>query len=61
MKQQLVENTYSEFFLKKIRDQLLIKDDKLTKNFMNQFFNTLNEMTTELFVIFKELNNNYHP
>lgn len=28
---------------------------------MNIVFNTLNEMTTELFVIFKELKNNYHP
>jgi hypothetical protein len=26
---------------------------------MNTFFNTLNEMTTEIFVIFKELKNNY--
>lgn len=34
--------------------------DKLSKDFMNTFFNTLNEMTTELFVIFKELKNNYN-
>ncbi len=27
---------------------------------MNSFFNILNEMTTELFVIFKELKNNYN-
>ena len=27
---------------------------------MNTFFNTLNEMTTELFVIFKELKNHYN-
>jgi hypothetical protein len=27
---------------------------------MNVFFNTLNEMTTELFVIFKELKNSYN-
>ena len=26
---------------------------------MNNFFNNLNEVTTELFVIFKELKNNY--
>lgn len=27
---------------------------------MNFIFNTLNELTTEIFVIFKELKNNYH-
>jgi hypothetical protein len=31
----------------------------LTKDFMNTFFNILNEMTTDLFVTFKELNHNY--
>lgn len=34
--------------------------DKLSKEFMNTFFNILNEMTTDLFVIFKELKNNYN-
>jgi hypothetical protein len=33
--------------------------DKVTKEFLNCFFNTLNELTTEMFVIFKELKNNY--
>jgi len=28
---------------------------------MNTFFNALNELTTEMLVIFKELKNNYHP
>lgn len=27
---------------------------------MNSFYNNLNEITTELFVIFKELKNNYN-
>ncbi len=27
---------------------------------MNTFFNALNDLTTELFVIFKELKNSYH-
>lgn len=53
-----IEDTYSEFFLKRIRAQLLIPGDKITKDFMNTFFNTLNELTTELFVTFKELKNN---
>ena len=30
----LIENTYSEFFLLKIKEQLL-KNDKITKDFMN--------------------------
>ncbi len=34
--------------------------EKVTKDFMNSFFNNLNEVTTELFVIFKELKNNYN-
>jgi hypothetical protein len=55
-----IEDTYSEFFLKKIRDQLLQTGDKVTKEFMNIFFNALNELTTEVLVIFKELKNNYH-
>ena len=55
------EETYSEFFISRIRDQLLqIKDNKISKDFMNSFFNVLNEHTTELFVIFKELKNNYN-
>jgi hypothetical protein len=32
----------------------------VTKDFMNSFFNTLNEHTTENFVIFKELKNSYN-
>lgn len=54
-----VEDTYSEYFLGQLRKQLLIKDDKLTKDFMNVFYNCLNDLTTELFVIFKELKNHF--
>ena len=32
----------------------------MTKDFLNIFFNALNELTTEMLVIFKELKNNYH-
>jgi len=53
------ENTYSPYYLNEIRNQLLKPGDKTTKEFLNVFFNTLNESTTELFVIFKELKNNY--
>ena len=60
LKFQVSENTYSPYFLKRMREQLLKPNDKLTKEFMNIVFNTMNEMTTELFMIFKELKNNYH-
>lgn len=56
----VTENTYSAFYLERMREQLLLPGDKVAKNFMNTFFNTLNEITTELFVIFKELKNNYN-
>lgn len=55
----MIENTYSSYFLTKFREQLLVPD-KITKEFMNSFFNNLNESTTELFVLFKELKNNYN-
>lgn len=55
-----IEDTYSDFFLKKIGEQLRTKD-KTTKDFMNCFFNALNDLTTEVFMIFKELKNSYNP
>lgn len=55
-----IEDTQSEHFLKKIGEQLRTKD-KTTKDFMNCFFNSLNDITTEIFMIFKELKNNYNP
>ena len=35
--------------------------DKTTKDFLNSFFNVLNDITTEIFMIFKELKNSYNP
>lgn len=35
--------------------------DKTTKDFMNCFFNALNDLTTEIFMIFKELKNSFNP
>ena len=55
-----IEDTYSEYFLRKVREQLLQSGDKVTKEFMNTFFNAMNELTTEIFMIFKELKNSYH-
>ena len=37
--------------------QLLNLDSKITKDFMNSFFNSINDITSELFIIFKELKN----
>lgn len=39
----------------KIRSYLLQFDDELTTNFMNAVFNALNDVTSELFMVFKEI------
>ena len=54
-----VEKTSSPYFLYKLRMQLLNLDNKVTKDFMNSFFNSINDITSELFIIFKELKNNF--
>ena len=49
------DTTYSKFFLLKIRACLLQFDDETTQNFMNAVFNALNDVTSELFMVFKEI------
>ena len=49
------DTTYSEFFLKNMRNSLLAFDSEISKNFMNAVFNALNDVTSELFMILKEL------
>ena len=49
------DTTYSKFFLMKIRANLLNFDDETTTNFMNAVFNALNDVTSELFMVFKEI------
>jgi hypothetical protein len=49
------DTTYSKFFLLKIRSCLLQFDDGVTSNFMNAVFNALNDVTSELFMVFKEI------
>lgn len=49
------DTTYSKFFLFKIRSCLLQFDDETTTNFMNAVFNALNDVTSELFMVFKEI------
>ena len=49
------DTTYSEFFLKKMRHCLLTFDSETSKNFMNAVFNALNDVTSELFMILKEV------
>lgn len=52
-----VEKTSSPIYLYKLRVQLLNLDSPLTKEFMNSFFNSLNDVTSELIIVFKELKN----
>jgi len=54
-----IEKTHSPYFLYKLRVQLLNLDSQDTKEFLNAFFNSLNDVTSELFITFKELKNNY--
>lgn len=46
-------------FLYKLRMQLLNLESSVTQEFMHSYFNSLNDITSELFIIFKELKNNY--
>ena len=48
------DTTYSEWFLKRMRQSLLNFDSETCKNFMNAVFNALNDVTTELLSILKE-------
>ena len=49
-----LENTSSKIFLGRLREELL-KESPAQQDFMNKLFNNLNEFTTDLFVIFKEI------
>ena len=49
------DTTYSEYFLRKTRQCLLEFDSDVSKEFMNAVFNALNDVTSELFMILKEL------
>jgi hypothetical protein len=46
--------TYSEQNLKVLRTLLLKFEDETVKSFMNSVLNSLNEVTSELFMIIKE-------
>jgi hypothetical protein len=54
-----IEKTQSPYYLYKLRMQLLNLDNKVTQDFMNAYFNSLNDITSELFITFKELKDNY--
>lgn len=49
-----MEGTRSDVFLQTLKKEL-VEDTKVAQEFMNKFFNTLNDLTTDLFVIFKEI------
>lgn len=55
--EEKIEKTNSPYFLYKLRTQLLNLDNALTTEFMNNFFNNLNDSMSELFIVFKELKN----
>ena len=56
-----IEKTSSPYFLYKLRMQLLNAENKVTQDFMNSFFNSLNDVNSELFITLKEIKENYSP
>ena len=46
--------TYSEYYLERVRLQMLSFKDPCTVTFLNNLFNYLNDVTSELFMILKE-------
>jgi hypothetical protein len=56
--EEKVEKTSSPIYLYKLRVQLMSLESTITKEFMNSFFNSLNDVTSELIIVFKELKNN---
>lgn len=49
------DETFSELFLLSMRKQLLDFESETTKNFMHQILSSLNDYTSEIFMIFKEV------
>jgi len=52
--------TFSKYFLERLRELLLKIDDQTGLNFLNSVFNSLNDVTSELFMILKEEPNMIH-
>ena len=49
----LTDDYFSEYFLSLLRESLLSQSEE-SEEFINGFFNNLNLITTDLFVMFKE-------
>lgn len=49
------DSTYSELFLNSFRKQILLFESETTKNFMHNVLSSLNDYTSEIFMIFKEV------
>ena len=49
------DTTYSRFFLLRTRACLLNFSEQTTNDFMNAVFNSINDVTSELFIVFKEI------
>jgi len=48
------DSTRSDYYLGKVRIELLKPENEMTKDFMNSIFNSLNDVTSEFFMIFRE-------
>ena len=46
--------TYSEFYLERVRSQLLEFENQVGKDFLNSVFSSLNDITSELLMVLKE-------
>lgn len=46
--------TKSDFYLERVRIELLKPNNEVTKDFMNSIFNSLNDVASEFFMIFRE-------
>ena len=49
------DTTYSKFFLLRTRANLLNFNEQTTVEFMNAVFNSINDVTSELFIVLKEI------
>lgn len=48
------DSTRSDYYLERVRIELMKPENEMTKDFMNSVFNSLNDVTSELFMIFRE-------
>lgn len=49
------DSTHSKIFIQSLRKQILSYDSEVTKNFMHRVLSSLNDYTSEILMIFKEV------